>query len=56
MNQEKAKATKKHVCFINLLDTDGTKYLLRISPASRYKARKVLFAILEKVAAEQRIV
>ena len=31
--------------------TDGTKYLLRISPISKYEARKSLFAILEQVAA-----
>lgn len=30
---------------------DGTKYLLRISPASRFEARESLFAIMEKVAA-----
>lgn len=30
---------------------DGTKYLLRISPASRFETRKALFAMLEKVAA-----
>lgn len=30
---------------------DGTKYLLRISPASRYEARKSLFAMLQQVAA-----
>ena len=29
---------------------DGTKYLLRISPASRFETRKGLFAMLEKVA------
>lgn len=28
---------------------DGTKYLLRISPASRYETRKALFAMLERV-------
>ncbi|MDD4414938.1 MAG: phosphotransferase [Oscillospiraceae bacterium] len=29
---------------------DGTKYLLRISPASHFESRKALFAMLEKVA------
>lgn len=29
---------------------DGTKYLLRISPASRFESRKALFTMLEKVA------
>jgi serine/threonine-protein kinase len=29
---------------------DDTKYLLRISPASRFEARKALFAMLEKAA------
>ena len=31
--------------------TDGTKYLLRITPISRYEVRKSLFATLEQVAA-----
>ena len=30
---------------------DGTKYLLRISPISRYEMRKFLFAMMEQVAA-----
>jgi len=30
---------------------DGTKYLLRVTPISRYETRKSLFAMLEKVAA-----
>jgi len=30
---------------------EGTKYLLRITPISRYETRKSLFAILERVAA-----
>lgn len=30
---------------------DGTKFLLRISPAKRYEQRKALFEILERVAA-----
>ena len=30
---------------------DGTKYLLRITPISRYEVRKSLFAMLERVAA-----
>ena len=32
-------------------DTDGTKYLLRITPISRYETRKSLFSMLERVAA-----
>jgi len=31
--------------------TDGKKYLLRITPISRYETRKSLFAMLERVAA-----
>ena len=31
--------------------TDGTKYLLRITPISRYEVRKSLFAMLKQVAA-----
>ena len=31
--------------------TDGTKYLLRVTPISRYETRKSLFAMLERVAA-----
>ena len=31
--------------------TDGTKYLLRITPISRYEVRKSLYAMLERVAA-----
>ena len=31
--------------------TDGTKYLLRITPISRYEVRKSLFAMLQRVAA-----
>ena len=31
--------------------TDGMKYLLRITPVSRYEVRKSLFAMLERVAA-----
>ncbi|MCL2671896.1 MAG: GrpB family protein [Clostridiales bacterium] len=31
--------------------TDGTKYLLRISPIERYEVRKSLFAMLQQVAA-----
>jgi serine/threonine-protein kinase len=31
--------------------TDGMKYLLRISPISRYKPRKILFSMMEHVAA-----
>jgi len=31
--------------------TDGTKYLLRITPISRYEVRKSLFAMLERVTA-----
>ena len=30
--------------------TDGIKYLLRITPISRYEVRKSLFAMLEQVA------
>jgi len=30
---------------------DGTKYLLRITPISRYETRKALFAMLEQIAA-----
>jgi len=30
---------------------EGTKYLLRITPISRYETRKSLFAMLERVAA-----
>jgi len=30
--------------------TDGTKYLLRVSPAERYEKRKALFIMLERVA------
>jgi len=32
-------------------DANGTKYFLRISPPSRYESRKLLFAMLEQVAA-----
>ena len=38
---------KKYCAFT----TDGAKYLLRISPISRFETRKSLFAILERVAA-----
>ena len=31
--------------------TNGTKYLLRVTPISRYETRKVLFAVMEQVAA-----
>ena len=31
--------------------SDGVKYLLRITPISRYETRKSLFAMLERVAA-----
>ena len=31
--------------------TDGMKYLLRITPISRYETRKSLFSMLEQVAA-----
>lgn len=33
-----------------VITADGIKYLLRISPASRFETRKALFAMLEKVA------
>lgn len=32
-------------------DTSGTKYLLRITPISRYEARKSLYSMLERLAA-----
>lgn len=31
--------------------TDGTKYLLRISPHSQYEAKKLLFSMMEQIAA-----
>ena len=38
---------KKHF----VTTADGAKYLLRVTPASRYETRKSLFAMLEQVAA-----
>ncbi|HWT74748.1 MAG TPA: phosphotransferase [Mobilitalea sp.] len=31
--------------------TDGTKYLLRISPLSQYETKKLLFSMMEQIAA-----
>ena len=31
--------------------TDGTKYLLRISPLSQYEIKKILFSMMEQIAA-----
>ena len=35
----------------NVTAADGTKYLLRIAPISRYEARESLFATLERIDA-----
>jgi len=45
---EKGWSEDKKFC---VTTTDGTKYLLRISPIARYETRKSLFAMLEQVAA-----
>jgi len=45
---EKGWSEDKKYC---VTKTDGTKYLLRITPASRYETRKALFEMLERVAA-----
>ena len=45
---EKGWSEDKKYCVTN---TDGEKYLLRITPIERYETRKALFAMLEQVAA-----
>lgn len=45
---EKGWSEDKKYC---VAKTDGTKYLLRITPITRYEVRKSLFAMLEQVAA-----
>ena len=45
---EKGWSEDKKYC---VTDTDGKKYLLRITPIERYETRKALFGMLEQVAA-----